>query len=187
MTHVGWLSNAGRPFTWKPVLEQLRNRITGCLNRPLRDALSFPAGKADQSQLSSPWSRGEIEMWVDRFGTEWKVKWVEKWQDREVFFSLVWFVLCWTEEWLKHREGGRPWPAENKAWAMWCKTWLLDHMYPLCRPTCSTRKDGRKGGWRKEKTGLELIRHWLWVEGTRSFPPQFVSVSVLQELDELWR
>lgn len=50
-------SNAGRPVTWKAVLEQLCNRITRCLNRPLRDALSFPAGKADQSQLSSPWSR----------------------------------------------------------------------------------------------------------------------------------
>lgn len=54
------------PSREKAVLEQLRNRITRCLNRPLRDALSFPAGKADQSQLSSPWSRGEIEMWVER-------------------------------------------------------------------------------------------------------------------------
>lgn len=58
----------------KAVLEQLCNHITHCLNRPLRDALSFPAGKADQSQLSSPWSRGEIEMWVDWSGTEGKVR-----------------------------------------------------------------------------------------------------------------
>lgn len=93
MSHVGWVSNAGRPVTWQAVLEQLRNCITRCLNRPLRDALSFPAGKADQSQLSSPWSRGEIEMRVDWFGTEWKVRWVEKWQDSEVFFNSVCALL----------------------------------------------------------------------------------------------
>lgn len=64
MTHVGWVSNAGQPVTWKAVLEQLCNRISRCLNRPLGDALSFSAGKADQSQLSSRWSQAEIEMWL---------------------------------------------------------------------------------------------------------------------------
>lgn len=49
---------------------------TGCFNRPLRDALSFPPGKADQSQLSSPWSKGETELWVDWSGTKQKVRWV---------------------------------------------------------------------------------------------------------------
>ena len=160
MTHDGWLSNAGRPFTWKPVLEQLRNRITGCLNRPLRDALSFPAGKADQSQLSSPWSRGEIEMWVDRLGTEWKVRWVEKWQGREVFFRVICALL---DRRLKHREGGRPWPAENKAPSHVVQNMkLLDHMYPLCRPACSTRKDGSKREGKEE--GEQRRQDWNWFD-----------------------
>ena len=57
MTHVSRFSYAGRLVTWKAALEQLGNRVSGCLNRPQRDALSFPAGKADQSRFSSPRSQ----------------------------------------------------------------------------------------------------------------------------------
>lgn len=32
--------------------------LVAVLNRPQGDALSFPAGKADQSRFSSPWSQG---------------------------------------------------------------------------------------------------------------------------------
>lgn len=64
MTHVSRVREAGQPVTWGAVLEQLCNHIACCLNRPLRDAPSFPAGKADQSHLSSPWSQWGMKMLV---------------------------------------------------------------------------------------------------------------------------
>lgn len=58
MTHVSRFSYTGRLVTWKAALEQLGNCVSSCLNGPQGDALSFPAGKADQSRFSSPWSQG---------------------------------------------------------------------------------------------------------------------------------
>lgn len=57
LTSVG-LATQDNSSREKAALEQLGNRVSGCLNGPQRDALSFPAGKADQSHFSSPWSQG---------------------------------------------------------------------------------------------------------------------------------
>lgn len=61
LTSAGYKQRGSAPSRDRLSWNKRCNRITRCLNRPVRDALSFPAGKADQSQPSSPSWVGERE------------------------------------------------------------------------------------------------------------------------------